>query len=100
MPDTPPYPGMPRWVKVLGLLALVVVLLFAVTYMETFGFMARMAADPRADLGAVRNASSLLHAALALLVLLSTAVLGIYKPRGMTPYGWRKQLEQRAGTRS
>jgi len=24
-------------------------------------------------------------------------VLNIYKPRGMTAYGWRKQQEQRAG---
>ena len=28
MPDSPPYPGTPRWVKVFGIIALVVVLLF------------------------------------------------------------------------
>jgi hypothetical protein len=64
-------------------------------YMETFSFMAGVAADPSADLGVVRNASPTLHAALALLVLLVATVLGLYKPRGMTPYGWRKQHEQR-----
>ena len=63
-------------------------------YMETFRFRARVAANPSADLGVVRNASPRLHAALALLVLLVATVLAAYKPRGMTPYGWRKQHEQ------
>jgi hypothetical protein len=31
----------------------------------------------------------------ALLVLIVLTVLSVYKPRGMTPYGWRKQHEQR-----
>jgi hypothetical protein len=64
-------------------------------YMETFSFMAGVAADPSADLGVVRNSSPRLHAVLALLVLLVATVLGVYKPRGMTRYGWRKQHERR-----
>lgn len=32
----------------------------------------------------------------ALLVLLVLTALSVYKPQGMTPYGWRKQDEQRA----
>jgi hypothetical protein len=67
-------------------------------YMETFSFMARVAADPSADLGVVRNASPRLHAVLALLVLLVATVLAVFKPRGMTPYGWRKQHEQRTAS--
>jgi hypothetical protein len=63
-------------------------------YMQTFTFMAGVAADPSADLGVVRNASPRLHATLALLVLLVATVLAVYKPRGMTPYGQRKQSEQ------
>ncbi|QIN84517.1 DUF2269 domain-containing protein [Rubrobacter tropicus] len=62
-------------------------------YMETFGYLAGVAADPTADLGVVRNPSPGLHAALALLVLLVATVLAVYKPRGMTPYGRRKQHE-------
>ena len=31
----------------------------------------------------------------ALVALLVATTLGVYKPRGMTPYGWRKQHEQR-----
>jgi hypothetical protein len=75
----------------LNLFATIVLLI----YMETFSFMAGVAADPSADLGVVRNASPRLHAALALLVLLVATVLAVYKPRGMTRYGWRKQHQQR-----
>ncbi len=31
----------------------------------------------------------------ALLVLLVITALSVYKPRGLTPYGWRKLHEQR-----
>jgi uncharacterized membrane protein len=34
--------------------------------------------------------------AAALLVLIVETALAVYKPRGMTPYGWRKQDELRA----
>jgi hypothetical protein len=64
-------------------------------YMETFSVMASVAADPSADLGVVRNDSPSLHAALAVLVLLVATVLAVYKPRGMTRYGRRKQQEER-----
>ena len=36
----------------------------------------------------------LFHAGGGLLVLLSILVLNVYKPRGLTPYGWRTQQEQ------
>jgi hypothetical protein len=64
------------------------------TYMRTFSYIAGVAADPSADLGMVRNPSPGLHAALALVVLLVATVLAVYKPRGMTRYGWRKQYQQ------
>jgi len=35
----------------------------------------------------------LLHPSLGLLVLLVITVLNVYKPRGLTAYGWRKQHE-------
>ena len=64
-------------------------------YMETFRQMAAAAADPVVNLNAVRNPSPLVHAVLAFLILLVATVLAIYKPQGVTPYGRRKQLEQR-----
>ena len=38
-------------------------------------------------------------AAAGLLALLMATALAVYKPRGMTPYGWRKQYEERTGSR-
>lgn len=37
----------------------------------------------------------LLHPSLGLMVLLAIMVLNVYKPQGVTPYGWRKQRERR-----
>jgi uncharacterized membrane protein len=76
------------------LLINVVATIVLLLYMETFRFMASVAADPGADLGVVRNASPGIHAALALLLLLVATVLAVYKPRGMTRYGRRKQRQQ------
>jgi hypothetical protein len=69
-------------------------------YMETFRQMAGVAADPVVDLAVVRNASPILHAILALILLLAATVLGVYKPFGMTDYGRRKQNEQRQAVSS
>jgi hypothetical protein len=77
------------------LLITVFATLVLLIYMETFRVMARVAADPTADLALVRNPSPRFHAVLALLVLLVATVLAIYKPRGATPYGRRKLREQR-----
>jgi hypothetical protein len=87
------------WVlfKLLITVVATIVLLF---YMGTFTFMAGVAADPSADLGVVRNASPVLHAALALLLLLVATVLAVCKPRGMTRYGRRKQQEERRNKES
>jgi len=64
-------------------------------YMGTFRQMAGVAADPIADLRVIRNPSPVLHAVLALLVLLVATVLAVYKPQGITAYGRRKQREER-----
>ena len=77
------------------LLITVLVTIVLLIYMETFSFMAGVAADPSADLGVVRNSSPSIHAALALLVLLVATVLAVYKPRGMTRYGQRRQAPHR-----
>jgi len=69
--------------------------LILLIYMGTLRYMAGVAADPSVDLRMVRNPSPTLHAALALLVLLVATVLAVYKPQGVTPYGRRKQHEQR-----
>jgi hypothetical protein len=77
---------------VINLFATLVLLM----YMETFDAMAGAAADPNTELGVVRNPSPLLHAGAALVLLLVATTLAVYKPRGLTPYGQRKQRERRA----
>jgi hypothetical protein len=37
--------------------------------------------------------NTLLHSVGGLIVLLVVTVLNVFKPRGLTPYGWRKQQE-------
>jgi hypothetical protein len=64
-------------------------------YMGTFREMAGVAADPVMDLSVVRNASPIVHAILALILLLTATGLGVYKPLGMTDYGRRKLDERR-----
>ena len=78
------------WV-VAKLLITVFATLVLLTYIETFAFMARVAADPTADVAAVRNASPGLHAGAALLLLLLATTLAIYKPPGATPFGRRRR---------
>ncbi len=59
--------------------------------------MADLAADPNADLS--RLGGDLFHSVGGLLVLLLPLFLNMYKPRGLTRYGWRKQQEQRGANR-
>jgi hypothetical protein len=66
-------------------------------YMRTLSYFSGVAADTTlssADLLGLRSLSPLLHAGAALLLLLVATTLAVYKPRGMTPYGRRKQREQ------
>ena len=63
-------------------------------YMETLASVGDVAGDPSTDLGDVRNASPLLHAALALFLLAVATALAVYKPRGMTRYGRRRDGER------
>jgi hypothetical protein len=78
----------------INLVATIVLLL----YMQTLAYLADVAAEtplPSSDLHGPRDPSPALHAAAALLLLLAAATLAIYKPRGMTRYGQRKQHRKR-----
>lgn len=64
--------------------------------MQTVNYFARMATEiDNSNLGQLREAlrTELFHASLGLVVLLLIQALNVYKPRGMTPYGWRKRHE-------
>ena len=67
-------------------------------YMQTLDHLAGVAAETTlssGDLSGLRSPSPVLHAGAALLLLLVATTLSVYKPRGMTRYGQRKQREQR-----
>ena len=78
---------------VLTIFATVVLLL----HMPTVSSLADVAREADgADLAGLGG--DLIHAGGGLLVLLAITALNVYKPRGMTPYGWRKQHEQRTAS--
>jgi len=62
-------------------------------YMQSLEYLAGVAAQTSSagDLAGLKSASPVLHAGAALLLLLLATVLGVYRPRGLTRYGWRKQ---------
>lgn len=66
--------------------------------LELIGYAARLAAATVFSPDDLRAAGIQLvvHAAGGLLVLLIPAALSVYKPQGMTRYGWRKQYGSRA----
>jgi hypothetical protein len=75
----------------LTLFATVVLLL----KLKLIGYVAGVAAErtlSSVDLRAART-ELVIHASGGLLVLLIPMALSVYKPRGMTRYGWRKQYE-------
>lgn len=80
-------------------LAKLLLTVFAVLVMlsqtEPVSYMANLAANPGVDPGRLTHISQLLHPGLGVLVLLVIVVLSVFKPRGMTRYGWRKQQGKR-----
>ncbi|MDQ3136718.1 MAG: hypothetical protein M3Q93_03925, partial [Gemmatimonadota bacterium] len=66
-------------------------------HMQPIGHLARVVAETTlssGELGGLRI-QLVANAGAALLVLLVATALSVYKPRGMTRYGRRKQDEQR-----
>jgi Predicted integral membrane protein (DUF2269) len=75
----------------LGIAVVATVLLLV--HMQVAGHVAGLAAEQnlsRTDLAGVRI-QLLADASAALLVLLVAVTLSVYKPRGLTVYGWRRQ---------
>ena len=73
-----------------------VVLLF---YTQTVAAYADLAARAGTSLGDLRAVTFVIHSGVALVLLLGATVLAVYKPRGRTRYGWRKQQELRPASR-
>lgn len=84
------------WVVAKLLIAILATVLLLV-HMQPISGLGRAAADQTLGIGDFRDVRIQLvaDAGAALLVLLAATVLSIYKPRGLTKYGWRKQRQQR-----
>jgi len=77
----------------INLLASIIVLM----YVQSLSPLASLAAASTvsgAELLSLRGSDSVMHSGAALLALLVATLLSVYKPRGMTRYGQRKQDEQ------
>jgi len=85
-----------HWWVLISLVLTVVATLVLLSEAGLISRFAAVAADPATsdqELRALPN--TLPHSIGGLVVLLVVQVLNIYKPQGMTPYGWRKQQEER-----
>jgi hypothetical protein len=76
------------WV-VISLVLTVFATLVLLGHVSNVRAMAAMAADPTADMRT--RGGDLFHSVGGLIVLLIPLVLNMYKPRGLTRYGWRAQ---------
>jgi hypothetical protein len=83
------------WVLISLLLTIVATVVLLVE-MQTISYFADMAADPTTPGAQLRAlGGTLVHSVGGTVVLLVILVLNVYKPRGMTRYGWRKQQQER-----
>ncbi len=88
------------WVLISLLLTIIATVVLLVET-QTISYFADIAADPTTSSDDLRAlGSTLVHSVGGTVVLLVILVLNVYKPRGMTRYGWRKQHEQRRNKES
>ncbi|MBA2719769.1 MAG: DUF2269 domain-containing protein [Chloroflexi bacterium] len=81
------------------LISLMLTIVATLVLLSESGLVTRIAAivaNPATSDGEVIGfPPTLLHSVGGLVVLLVVQILNVYKPQGMTPYGWRKQQEER-----
>lgn len=89
--------GLFRHYWILFKLVLTVIALFMlVAYTQALGQMAAIAVQRTLssnDISILKDPIHLLHSSGGLFVVLLATVMSVYKPKGMTKYGWRKQQE-------
>ena len=83
------------WILV-KLLITILSTIFLQVHLQPIRYLSSVAAEASLSSADLRLQIQMVVAASAgLLALLVATTLAVYKPRGMTPYGWRKQHEQR-----
>jgi hypothetical protein len=83
-----------HWWVVVTLVLTVLATIVLLVQVPVIGHRAAMATDPAttdAELDAMGNL--LPHSIGGTIVLIAITMLNVYKPRGLTRYGWRKQME-------
>lgn len=82
------------WV-LFSLVLTIIATVVLIQHMPDVSALAAMARE--AEAAALRRlGGDLFHPAAGLVVLLVVQILNVYKPRGLTRYGWRKQQAERA----
>jgi hypothetical protein len=79
-------------ISLVGTVVLTAVLVVHVPDVSARADIARAANDEHV----LMMSSDIAHAVIALVLLLGVLVLNIYKPKGLTRYGWRKERAERA----
>lgn len=83
------------WV-IFKLMLTVLATIILLGFTQSISGMVGVAADTKTSLTVLRAmGAGMNHAIGALVVLLVITTLSVYKPRGITRYGWRKQQEKR-----
>ena len=86
-----PWGLMRHWWVVMKLSLTVLATLVLLAYLSTLSVLAIEAAQPSPSV-VLPSSSPVVHAGGGLLVLLVAVVLSVYKPRGLTPFGWSKRV--------
>ena len=84
-----------HWWVLIKLVLTILATIVLLVHMQPIGHLADVVAGAtlaRGELHGLRI-QLIADAGAAMLVLLVTTTLSVYKPRGLTPYGWRKQRE-------
>ncbi|MBW7475697.1 hypothetical protein K0T92_13165 [Paenibacillus oenotherae] len=83
------------------LLFTVIAVVMLVAYIQELSHAASIASKStlsNADISMLKDSIHIVHPSGGLLIVVVAAVLSVYKPKGMTRYGWRKQLEFKSST--
>ena len=89
-----------HWWVVISLLLTIFATVVLLMETRTISSLAALATDPTTSRDDLRTpGGTLLHSVGGIVVLVVILVLNVYKPQGLTPYGWRKRREERTASR-
>ena len=85
-----------HWWVLISLLLTIFATAVLLAETRTISSFAELAADADSSGDYLRaRGGTLLHSVGGVAVLLAILVLNVFKPRGLTPYGWRKQQQEK-----